>query len=584
MNNWEIAKILSEISFLLEMEGEAFKPRAYEKSASAIEALDTPIKEIYQKQGLKGLEAIPGVGVSIAEKIEELLKTGKLKYYEQLKKKYPIDIEHLSKIEGIGPKSLKKFYEKLKIKTLIDLEKAVKEGKIRKIEGFGEKTEENILKSIAFLQQGGNRFILGFIYPQIESIVLQLKQFKEVKKIIAAGSVRRMKETIGDLDILVVSENPKPIMDYFVNLTDVFQVVAHGETKSAIRLKNGLDVDLRVVPKESFGAALNYFTGSKNHGIHLREIAIKKGYKLNEYGLFRLSKGKEIKIAGETEEEIYEKLGLDYIEPEMREDWGEIELAQKHQLPKLIGYNDIKGDLQIQTNWSDGVNSIEEYVEEALKLNLEYIAITDHTKSLAMTSGCDEKKLLKQMREIDGINQKLQKEDVDFKVLKSAEVNILKDGSLDIEEKVLAQLDLVAGAVHSHFNMNKKEMTERICKAIRNPYVDIIFHPTGRVLLRRAPYEVDIEQIIKEAKKNGVCLEIDAYPDRLDLKDEHIKKSIETGVRVAIDSDAHSLTHLHYLKFGIAQARRGWATKNDVINTRSWPEMLKLLKKRKREK
>lgn len=584
MENWEIAKILSEISFLLEMEGEAFKPRAYEKAASSIEALDKPLKEIYQKQGLKGIEEIPGVGVSIAEKIEELLKTGKLKYYENLKKKYPLDLENLSRVEGVGPKSLKKLYEKLKIKNIADLERAAREGKIRNIEGFGEKTEQNILKSIEFLKQGGNRFILGFIYPQIESIIAQLKKVKGVKKIIAAGSVRRMKETIGDLDILVVSDNPKIVMDYFVNLKDVFQVVAHGETKSAIRLNNGLDVDLRVVPEESFGAALNYFTGSKNHGIHLREIALKKGYKLNEYGLFKISKNKEIKIAGRTEEEIYEKLGLDYIEPEMREDWGEIELAQKHQLPKLINYNDLKGDLQIQTNWSDGANSIEEYVEEAIKLGLEYIAITDHTKSLAMTGGCDEQKLLKQMKEIDSLNRKLEKEGIKFKILKSAEVNILKDGSLDIEESVLAKLDIVAAAVHSHFNMNKKEMTERICKAIKNPLVNIIFHPTGRVLLRRPAYEIDIDEIIKEAARRGVCIEINASPDRLDLKDEHIKKAIEKGVKLSIDSDAHSITHLNYLKFGIAQARRGWAIKDDIINTRPWPELLKILKNQKRRK
>ncbi len=584
MNNWELAKILSEISFLLEMEGEAFKPRAYEKAASAIETLDTPVKEIYQKQGLKGLEAIPGVGVSIAEKIEELLKTGRLRYYEQIKKKYPIDIEHLSKIEGVGPKSLKKLYEKLKIKTIADLEKAAREGNIRKIEGFSEKAEENILRSIEFFKQGGNRFILGFIYPEIEALINELKKLKWVKKIVAAGSVRRMKETIGDLDILVASDNPKPVMDFFVNLPNVFQVVAHGETKSAIRLNNGLDVDLRVVPKESFGVALNYFTGSKNHGVHLREMALKKGYKLNEYGLFEVSKGKETRIAGATEEEIYQKLGLDYIEPEMREDWGEIELAQKHQLPKLIGYNDLKGDLQIQTHWSDGANSIEEYIGAALNLGLEYIAITDHTKTLAMTGGCDEKKLLKQIKEIDSIKQKLEKEGVKFKVLKSAEVNILKDGTLDIEESVLAKLDIVAAAVHSHFNMNQKEMTERICRAIKNPYVDIIFHPTGRVLLRRPPYEIDIEKIIAEAAKTGTCLEINASPDRLDLKDEHIKKAIEKGVKLSIDSDAHSITHLNYLKFGIAQARRGWASKNDVINTYPWPEMLKLLQKRKKRR
>ncbi len=584
MENKEIAKILSEISIFLEMEGEMFKPRAYEKAALAIESLDKPLKDIYKTQGLKGIENIEGVGLSIAEKIEELLKTGELKYYKQLKKKYPIDLQNLLRIEGLGPKSIKKLYEKLKIKNIADLEKAAQEGKIRKIEGFGEKTEQNILKSIEFLKQGGNRFILGFIWPEIENIISQLSQLKEVKKIIAAGSVRRMKETIGDLDILIISNNPMPVMDYFVSMPNVFQIAAHGETKSAIRLKNGLDVDLRVVEEESFGAALNYFTGSKNHGIHLREIAMKKNYKLNEYGLFKIKNNKEIKIAGKTEKEIYQALGLDYIEPEMREDWGEIELAQNHQLPKLIGYNDLKGDLQIQTNWSDGSNSIEEYVDAALKNNLEYIAITDHTKSLAMTGGCDEKKLLKQIKEIDRINQKLEKEEIKFKVLKSAEVNILKDGSLDIDEKVLAQLDFVAAAVHSYFNMTKKEMTERICKAIRNPLVDIIFHPTGRLILKRPPYDLDVDKVINEAKITNTCLEIDAFPERLDLKDDHIKKTIEKGVKLSIDSDSHSINHLNYLNFGIAQARRGWATKNDIINTKPWSEMLKQLKVSQRKK
>ncbi|NLA08143.1 MAG: DNA polymerase/3'-5' exonuclease PolX [Parcubacteria group bacterium] len=584
MENKEIAKILSEISVYLEMEGEMFKPRVYEKAALAIELLDKPLKDIYKTQGLKGIENIEGVGLSIAEKIEELLKTGELKYYKQLKKKYPIDLENLLRIEGLGPKLIKKLYEKLKIKNIADLEKAAQEGKIRKIEGFGEKTEQNILKSIEFLKQSGNRFILGFVWPEIENIISQLSHLKEVKKIIAAGSIRRMKETIGDLDILIISNNPMPVMDYFVSMPNVFQIIAHGETKSAIRLKNGLDVDLRVVAEESFGAALNYFTGSKNHGIHLREIAMKKNYKLNEYGLFKIKNNKEIKIAGKTEKEIYQALGLDYIEPEMREDWGEIELAQNHQLPKLIGYNDLKGDLQIQTNWSDGSNSIEEYIDAALKNNLEYIAITDHTKSLAMTGGCDEKKLLKQIKEIDKINQKLEKEKINFKVLKSAEVNILKDGSLDIDKKVLAQLDFVAAAVHSHFNMTRKEMTERICKAIRNPLVDIIFHPTGRLILKRPPYDLDVDKIINEAKNNNTCLEIDAFPDRLDLKDEHIKKAIEKGVKLSIDSDSHSINHLNYLKFGIAQARRGWVTKNDIINTKPWPEMLKQLKVNQRKK
>lgn len=589
LENFEIAKILREISEYLEMQSVPFKPQAYSKAASGIEEIDTPLEDVYKNGGLKALEDIPGIGVSIAEKIEELLKTGHSQYYEELKKKTPVDLASLTSVEGIGPKSIKKLYEKLEIRNLADLEKASQAGKIRKLSGFGAKSEENILKSIEFLKQGGQQFVLGFVFPQIEVILERLKKIKGVEKISVAGSARRMKETIGDLDILIVSENSGPVMDFFVTMPEVQQVLAHGETKSMVRLKNGMDADLRVVAKKSFGAALNYFTGSKEHNVALREIAIKKGYKLNEYGLFKLKvprlpvgrqnsklKTKEIMIAGETEEEIYHALGMDYIEPEMRENLGEIELAKNHQLPKLIGYADLKGDLQIQTNWTDGAHSIEEMALAAKKIGLEYIAITDHTKSLAMTGGSDEEKLLRQMIEIDKLNKKFGSQ---FKILKSAEVNILKDGSLDIEDKVLAKLDLAAAAVHSNFNMSREEMTKRICRAMENPNIDLIFHPTGRVLLRRPAYELDIDEIIRVAKKTGTCLEIDAFPDRLDLKDSYARKAIEAGVKLAIDSDAHSVNHLQYLKFGIAQARRAWARKEDIINSQSWSEMLKSLKR-----
>lgn len=576
LENFEIAKILREISEYLEMQSVPFKPQAYSKAASGIEEIDTPLADIYKSGGLKALEDIPGIGVSIAEKIEELLKTGHSRYYEGLKKKTPVDLSSLTSVEGIGPKSIKKLYEKLNIRNLADLEKATREGKIRKLAGFGPKSEENILKSIEFLKQGGQRFVLGFVYPQIEVIVERLKKIKGVEKISVVGSSRRMKETIGDLDILIVSENSGPVMDFFVTMPEVQQVLAHGETKSMVRLKNGMDADLRVVPKKSFGAALNYFTGSKEHNVALREIAIKKGYKLNEYGLFQIRGESEKQIAGETEEELYRVLGMDYIEPEMRENLGEIELAQKQQLPKLIGYNDLKGDLQIQTSWTDGAHSIEEMALAAQKIGLEYIAITDHTKSLAMTGGADEKKLLRQMAEIDKLNKKFGSQ---FKILKSAEVNILKDGSLDIDDKVLAKLDMAAAAVHSNFNMPRVEMTKRICRAMENPNIDLIFHPTGRVLLRRPAYELDIDEIIRVAKKTGTCLEIDAFPDRLDLKETYAKKALEAGVKLAIDSDAHSVNHLQYLRFGIAQARRAWAIKKDIINSYSWPEMLKLLKR-----
>lgn len=586
ISNHQIAEILKEIGEYLEMQSVAFKPRAYEKAAEVIEELEEEVESIYKNGGLKAIEDIPGIGVSIAEKIEELIKTGHLKYYEKLKKQTPLDLISLRRIEGLGPKSLKKLYEALGIKNIQDLEKAAQTGKIRKIEGFGEKTEENILEGIKFLKKSSGRFILGFTRSLIRSLEERLKKLKEVERLVAAGSVRRWKETIGDADILVISNDSRPVMDYFVSLPEVARVYAKGLTKSAVQLNNGLDVDLRVVEKKSYGAALSYFTGSKDHNVALREIALKKGYKLNEYGLF---KGKK-QIAGETEEEIYEKLGLDYIEPEMRENKGEIELARRHQLPKLIDYGEILGDLQVQTNWTDGVNSIEEMAKAAMAQGLEYIAITDHTKRLAMANGLDEKRLLEQIKEIDRLNLKFNSS-IDeqnskpvvsrvepFKILKGTECDILKDGSLDIKDEVLAKLDVVGVSIHSYFNLSKKEQTERIKKAISNPNVDILFHPSGRIIQKREAYEFDIEEIIKTAQKTKTVLEVNAYPNRLDLKDDHIHLAIKAGVKIAIDSDAHSVTHLPYLEYGISQARRGWAEKKDIINY--WPleKMLKMLK------
>jgi DNA polymerase (family 10) len=571
MKNQEVAKLLRMMGSYLEMKGVAFKPQAYEKAAYSVEALDEDIEEFLKKKGKEGLMELPGVGESIAEKIIEYLKTGKIKELEELKKEVPVDIETLTSIEGVGPKIVYKLYKALGIKNIDDLEKACLEHKIRRLPGFGEKSEEKILKGIQFFKQGGGRAILGFIIPVVEELVNYLKESGFAKEVVPAGSYRRRKETIGDIDILATSDKPEKLMDYFVKFDGISDVLAKGPTKTMVRLKIGLDVDLRVVAEESFGAALAYFTGSKDHNIAMRELAIKKGWKLNEYGLFDKN-GKM--IAGRTEEEIYKALDLEWIPPEMRENRGEIELARQKKLPKLIEYGSIKGDLQVQTNWTDGQNSIEEMVKEAIKLGLEYICITDHTKSLAMTGGLDEEKLLKQMTEIDKLNQKYKGK---IKILKGAEVNILKDGSLDIKDEVLAKLDFVGAAVHSHFNLPRSVQTERIKKAMANPHVDCIFHPTGRVINRRPAYEVDIDEIIDYAKKTGTILEIDAYPDRLDLKDEHIKKCVEKEVKMVIDSDAHSVLHLGFLDLGVSQARRGWATKDDILNTLPLEKLQKFL-------
>lgn len=573
VSNQSIAQMLREIGEYLAMQDVPFKPRAFEKAALTIADLEDDIGELYKKGGVKALREIPGVGASISEKIEELIKTGRVKELEALKKQTPVDLSELSRIEGLGPKSVKKLYQTLGVRTLADLEKAGKAGHIAKLEGFGKKSEEKILKGIGFAKGNGDaqRFILGYTMPQVRSIVSRLEGVPGAERVMVAGSARRRKETIGDADILVVSKRPKAVMDNFVSAPGVVNVIAHGDTKSSIKLASGLNVDLRVVPAASYGAALNYFTGSKAHNVALRQIAMKKGWKLNEYGLF---KG-ERQIAGKSEEEIYAKLGMDYIEPELREDTGEIEAAQRHALPKLVGYQDLRGDLQVQTDWTDGTESIEQMARKAMACGLGYIVITDHTKRLAMTHGLDEKRLIAQMAEIDKINKKLGGA---FRILKGSECDILKDGTLDLSDEVLAKLDVVGVSVHSHFNLSRAEQTARVKRAIENPNADILFHPTGRILNRREPIDLDMDEIIRTAKKTGTIMEVNCFPERADLKDEHVRKCVEAGVKLSIDSDAHSSKHYANFEYGIAQARRGWAEKKDVIN--AWPaeKMLKFLK------
>lgn len=575
ISNQEIVKIFHEMAQLLEMKNIEFKPRAYEKAALGVEGLNREIIDLYKENGSKALMEVPGVGKSIAEHIEGLLKTGKFSEYEKLKKEIPVNIGQLSAIEGVGPKMIKILYQKLKIKNLEDLESAAKAGKIRKLARFGEKSEQKILKGIEFLKKSGGRRILGYILPEIKILEKMVQSFPEVEMAVVAGSVRRMKETIGDVDIIAVSKKPEKVMERFLDLPQIAHVYVHGKTKTMVKLKNGLDADLRVVSKNSYGAALNYFTGSKDHNVALRDMALKKGWKLNEYGLFKGEK----QIAGKTEEDLYKKFGMQYIEPEMRENTGEIELAQKNKLPKLIEYGSLKGDLQVQTDWTDGENSILEMAHAAQKIGLEYIAITDHTKSLAMTGGSDKKKLLRQIEEIKKINYGLRTKNYGLRILTGAEVNILKDGLLDIKDEVLKKLDVVGAAVHSHFNLSREEQTKRVIKAMENPNVDIIFHLTGRIIGRREAIQIDVDEIIKTAKRTGTVLEIDAFPERSDIKDEYIKKCVKAGVKMVIDSDAHSVNHFKYLELGIAQARRGWAKKSDILNTKPVGEFLKSLKK-----
>lgn len=570
MKNPEVAQILREIAIFLDMDDVAFKPRAYEKAAISIEALQEDVGTIYRRGGVKALMEIPGVGQAIAEKIGELVDTGKLRYYEELKAKVPVDLASLYGIQGLGPKKIKTLYQKLGVRDIDDLEKAILDKKLRGLEGFQEKTEQNLLKGIAFARQSKGRYILGLTLPLVRDIESRLRSLPGVKRVAVAGSVRRMKETIGDADFLAISEEPAGVMGYFVSMPEVVDVLGKGETKSSVRLKTGMEVDLRVLPDESFGAGLQYFTGSKLHNVAVRTIAQKKGLKLSEYGLFRGAK----MVAGRTEEEVYQKLGMDWIPPELRENGGEVEAAMAHRLPKLVELADLRGDLQVHSNWTDGANSIEEMAAEARREGLEYVVISDHSKSLGMTGGLDEKMFRQQWKEIDGVNKK----PGGARVLKGAELNIMKDGSLDVSDEVLREMDIVGAAVHSHFNLTKDEMTRRVLRAIDNPNLDILYHPTSREIQKREPVQLDMEKVMESAKGNGTILDIDSYPDRLDLRDEHIRMAKDIGVRLGISSDSHSTVGFHYLELGVAQARRGWATAGDIVNTRDPEGLLKLRK------
>lgn len=566
MKNRELAKIFNEIAEYLEMDGVRFKPYAYQKAAITLENLKDNIDDIYRQGGLKALKAIPGIGESIAQKIEEFLKTGTIQYYEAYRRKLPINLDELIAVEGMGPKKAKILYEKLGVTNLAELEAAARAHKIAPLKGFGEKTETNILEGIEFLKKSTGRFLLGEVWPLAEQILAALQTRPEVTHADVAGSFRRRKETIGDLDFLVVSSQPDKVMAFFISQPDVVKVHAHGPTKSSVRLRQGLDTDLRVIPVESYGAALQYFSGSKEHNIALRQIAIDQGYKLNEYGLFDQQ---EQFVAGHTEEEIYQTLGLAWIPPELREDRGELAAAREGRLPQLIDYRDIKGDLHVHSNWNGGAQPIAEIAQAATALGYEYVGIADHTKFLRIEHGLDEEQLLARNMEIDRLNDNLASKGKDFRVLKGCEANILNDGSIDIADEVLAQMDYVIAGIHSTFRMPREEMLHRLQTAMANPHVDIISHPTGRILKRREEYEVAVGDLLRLARETGTILEINAYPERLDLGDVNIRAAKQAGVRMVINTDAHHVDQLRYMPLGIAQARRGWAEKEDIINV--WP-------------
>lgn len=567
---------MRDLGFLTEITEEdpnvQFRARAYYRAADTIASLPENVTDIYDKHGANGLLEIPSIGKAIASKIEEYLKRGKMHHLEELKAKVPIDIDELYGIEGIGPKTIRMFYDKLHIKNMADLEKAVTEGKLKTLPGFTEKKERDIFKQIEFFKRGKGRLIIGEVYPLVKQIEKRLQHIAGVKNAAAAGSIRRMKETIGDIDYLVAASDPEQVIDFFVKMPEVQEVLGRGPAKAFVKLASGIDADLLVVPEESWGSALQYFTGSKEHSVQLRKIAISKGLRLNEWGVFKGDK----RVAGTTEEEVYKILGLQWIPPEIRENAGEIELGRQGKVPKLVEYGSLKGDLQVHSENSDGTATIEEMARGAKACGLDYIAITDHTKSLKLAGGLEEQELLEQADRISQLNDRIREEE--FRILSSAEVNIMKDGSLDIPNTVLDKLDIVGAAIHSHFNLPVETQTERLVKAAKNPSVDILFHPTGRLINKRAGYPVDLEKVIEVSKDTNTVLEIDAHYDRLDLKDEYVRMAVRKGVKMVIDSDAHHPIHYSFLTFGVAQARRGWAIQPDILNTLPADKLLNALK------
>lgn len=582
MKNREIAELLYEAADILEYQQVEWKPRAYRKAAQMIENLGEDIEKIYERKGKEGLTGIPGVGESIADHIAEYLETGRVEKFEEIKGRAPSGTVELMEIRGLGAKKMKKLSDTLRIKTLQDLENAIKEHKIKRLEGFGEKSEENLAKALEHYEKGHDRIALGKALPLAEEIIAALKARCEstckidLSKIIYTGSLRRLKETIGDIDILAEAEREEAlkVMDTFASLSGVEQVFLKGNTKSSVILKEGTSIDLRVVPPESYGAALQYFTGSKEHNIELRNIAIREGYKLSEYGLYLKDSGKQ--VAGKSEEEIYEKLGLAYIPPELREDRGEIKAASINALPELVEAGDIKGDLHIHTSYSEGQGSLETMTERGDSLGYEYVAITDHSRSQRIANGMEIETLKAQWKEIDELSKRFR-----VRILKGSEVEILKDGTLDYPDEILKELDVVLGAVHSGFSAPERKMTERIVIALENRYLDILAHPSGRLLGKRKAYDVNFEKVFEAAAANKKILEINSQPSRLDLNDELLLRAKDFGLKFSISTDSHSVSDLASIRYGLGQARRGWLKKEDIVNTYPYSRLNQFFKKLK---
>ncbi|TFG13581.1 DNA polymerase/3'-5' exonuclease PolX [Candidatus Thorarchaeota archaeon] len=568
VKNQEVADILYEIADYLEIKGVQWKPRAYRRAAGAIETLSDPIEEVYH-QG--ELQEVSGVGESIAEKIAEYLQRGELEYLNNLREEMPQGLRSLMAVEGIGPKMAEKLYQELKITTVDELEHAAQNHKIRELEGFGEKTEQNILENISMYRESHERFVLGYMLPDVEEIKTQLDELDYVSRVEIAGSTRRRRPTIGDADILVISDNSSKVMDFFTSSEKVARVLSKGERKSTVVLKNNLQVDLLVIDEKNFGAALLYFTGSKDHNIALRKRAIDHNWKLSEYGLE--DRESEETLASKTEDEIYRKLELEYIIPELRENRGEIKAAGEGRLPEVLNFEHLKSDLHVHSDWSEGVHSMKEMALTAKASGLKFLALCDHTQGLGIASGLDEDDFQERQKEIDKVNEELE----EFTILPGAEVNIDSDGKLDLANDALEELDVVVAAIHSGLSQSQEQITERILSAIHNEHVDIIGHLTGRLLNKRQPYELGLPAIYSAAEDQDVCLEINCFPTRMDLPDSHLIDAKDHDLRFSIGTDSHSTEHLRFIELGVTLARRGWIEPNRVINTLELAELKKQL-------
>lgn len=570
MHNAEIADLFDTLADLLEIEdSNPFRIRAYRNAALTIRQYARSMQSLVDAG--EDLTELPGIGHDLAEKIKTILKTGKLPLLEEVRARTPAALSDLMAIEGLGPKRVKALYKKLKISSLEDLKRKAKDGKIHELEGFGEKTEASILEHIERYSGKEKRVKLAVAEEVAESMSEYLKGISGVKELTVAGSFRRRKETVGDLDILVTAAKDSPVMQRFTEFDEVKEVISHGKTRSTVVLRTGLHVDLRVLPQVSYGAALQYFTGSREHNIEVRRLAVRKGYKINEYGVYEGDK----RIAGKTEKEVYASVGLPYIEPELRENRGEIEAGLKGALPKLIEFKDIRGDLHCHTRATDGHNTLEEMMKAAKERGYEYFSVNDHSRHVTIAKGMDEKRLRKQLEEIDKLNEKPD----GITILKSIEVDILEDGKLDLPDSVLKELDFTVCAVHYKFHLSRNKQTERIIRAMDNPLFTILAHPSGRLINEREAYDVDMERIIKAAKDRGIHLEVNAQPARLDLNDVHCKAAKELGLKFSIATDTHSTAGYSNMRFGIYQARRGWLEASDVINTHKLTELKKLLRR-----